>query len=531
MQDRYAGDIGDYGKFALLRALAAKGLSIGINWYLIETPVQELAANDGGKLIPDHLAACDPGLAEALLDVSRGSSRSVSALEDKGLVPGARYFADRVPVEHRPAWHARALSALAGADLVFLDPDNGFLVRSVGKRSVKSPKYAFYEEVADYVARGQSVVVYNHRSRKKPDTYFGEICEKLAVAVPQASDVAAITFPRGSVRDYFAISASPGHARLVRETLEGLAGGAWGKAGMCRLQQLPHGSNEQVHMSVRVQGENMTTTSVGVPTSQPQLGFWREGEPLGCLSNWHPTGFDFRGTRFATGEHWMMWQKACLMGDLKKASQILVAPTPRRAKELGGEVAPYDGALWDAVREQLVYYGVREKILANDSARSALLSTGSALLAEASPYDRVWGVGMTSDDPRFANPAKWDGENLLGRACMRARADIRQLCALGRLGAVLHEWPELEPSIARMTLLQLSRIPAARTAVYCYATIASHGLPSKYPTPGSFLKKEHDLTVEAVTQSMDAGAGGGLPVPGWYELVRELEIQHALGRV
>lgn len=269
----------------------------------------------------------------------------------------------------------------------------------------------------------------------------------------------------------------------------------------------------------------------GGPARLAQVGFWREKDPLGCCSNWHPTGFDYRGTHFSTGEHWMMWQKARLMGDWEKAEQILSAPTPRRAKELGAEVQPYSGALWDAVREQMVYYGVREKFLANDLDRNLLLSTGSALLAEASPYDRVWGVGMTADDPRFSNPAKWDGENLLGRACMRARADIRQLAALGRPGFVLHEWPELDPTISRMTLLQLSRMPSARAAVYCYATIVSHTAPHAYPSAGAYLKKEHDATVEGVTESMQLNMGAGLPIAGWYELVRELEIQHVLGRL
>lgn len=227
----------------------------------------------------------------------------------------------------------------------------------------------------------------------------------------------------------------------------------------------------------------------------------------------------------------MMWQKARLMGDFEKADKILSAQTPRRAKEYGAEVKPYDGKLWDSVREQLVYYGVREKFLANNLERNLLLSTGSALLAEASPYDKVWGVGMTADDPRFTNPAKWEGENLLGRGCMRARADIRQLCALGKLNAVCHEWPELDSHIGRMTLLQLSRMPSARAAVYCYATIVSHALPHIYPTAGAYLKKEHDATVEGVTYSMQFNMGGGLPVTGWYELVRELEIQHALGRL
>lgn len=533
MQHRYAGDIGDYGKFALLRALATEGLSIGVNWYLVETPTRELAVNDGGKLIPDALASCDPALADVLREISQMPDRSVGALERANLVPNARYFGDVVPVVDRAAWHNRALSSLDGADIVFLDPDNGLQVRSVSRRSAKAPKYAFYQEVADYVARGQSVLVYNHRSRKKPNVYFGEIFDRLAATVPGVSAVAAITFPKGSVRDYFAISANSEHAKLILKAFECLANGVWGKAGVCRLQGLPSlgksdlGTNAQEGSKV-MGNDSANAARANVPSI---VGFWKEKERLGCCSNWHHTGFDFRGTHFATGEHWMMWQKACLMGDWGKADQILSAPTPRRAKELGGEVTPYNGALWDAVREQMVYYGVREKFLANGPERNLLLSTGSALLAEASPHDRVWGVGMTADDPRFANPAKWDGENLLGRACMRARADLRQLEALGLLDEVREGGPGLDPTIACMTLLELSRIPVIRAAVYCYATIVSHAAPHVYPSAGAYLKKEHEATVEGVTESMQFNMGAGLPVAGWYELVRELEIQHVLGRL
>ncbi len=190
-------------------------------------------------LIPERLAAINPELAKALLAISRSAERSVRALEEAGLILGATYYSDVVPIEDRAAWHARALAALAGTDLVFLDPDNGLLVKSVGKRSAKAPKYTFYEELVDYVTRGQSVVVYNHRSRKKPEVYFDEICQKLAAAVPQASDITAITFPKSSVRDYFAISASPEHAALIRKAFGVLANSEWGRAGMCRLQELP----------------------------------------------------------------------------------------------------------------------------------------------------------------------------------------------------------------------------------------------------------------------------------------------------
>lgn len=530
MQDRYAGDIGDFGKFGMLRALAAKGLSIGVNWYFVQPLRQELATNDGGKFIPSTLAKCDPTLAKILLDISQSPERSVHLLEAENLIPGARYHTEPVPVENRTEWHSRALSALDGMDLVFLDPDNGLLVKSVDKRSAKSPKYTFYKEVASYVARGQSVIVYNHRSRKKPGIYFAEIYAKLADAIPQADCIFAITFPKGSVRDYFVVTACPEHTMLVRDALTEFYDSTWGQLGMCTPPSPPHQPTRKSDTPHKRGVATMATSSTAAPSPQ-QIGFWRETEHFGCFSNWYPAGFDFRGTHFSTSEHWMMWEKARLMGDNGTAAQILAAPTPRKAKELGGQVSPYDGKLWDAVREQLVYYGVREKFLQNAHEREQLLSTGSALLAEASPNDQVWGVGMTVDDPRFLNPAKWDGENLLGRTCMRVRADIRQLVALGCLDEVRDGGPQLSDAIAHMTLLQLSRIPAARAAVYCYATIVSHTAPNVYPTAGVFLKKNHNVTVKDIMGLMDHKQGAGLPVTGWYELVRELSIQQALGRL
>ena len=70
--------------------------------------------------------------------------------------------------------------------------------------------------------------------------YQSELLVSLTAAVPQACDVTAFTFPRGSVRDYIAVCANPRHARLVRRAFMGLYEGAWGRAGMCRLQELPY---------------------------------------------------------------------------------------------------------------------------------------------------------------------------------------------------------------------------------------------------------------------------------------------------
>ena len=264
------------------------------------------------------------------------------------------------------------------------------------------------------------------------------------------------------------------------------------------------------------------------------IGFWRESDPLGCCSNWYPAGFRFAGEGFATSEHWMMWQKARAMGDWNMVDKILDAPTPRRAKELGAQVAPYDGALWDDVREELVYYGVREKFLQNPELADLLLSTGSALLAEASPHDRVWGVGLTADDPLFGDVAAWKGSNLLGRVCMRVRSDLRQLGMPWDAvsGATMDAVPHmLYSQVGGMSLLELSRVPAARSAVLCYARIAQHRDLDLWPTVGEFLATAGRSSVLEIIEAMDPNMGGGLTCVGWDELVCQLAFLYATGKL
>ena len=249
MQDRYAGDIGDYGKTGLLRALRARGLTVAINWYLTEPLKTEKKTDgsfkqgDGKYLIPEKLIICDSALAETLTGIAQGETRSVSALEEANLISGALYHHDPVPVKGRSDWHRAALRKFKNADLVFLDPDNGLLVKSVGKSSVKSVKYAFYEEVRDYLQQGQSVLIYNHRCRKPETRYFHEICDKLeAVTGLPAAKILKITFPKCSVRDYFALSVTSEHHQIIKSTFHAMEKGIWGKTGMCRI---PRSKNDE----------------------------------------------------------------------------------------------------------------------------------------------------------------------------------------------------------------------------------------------------------------------------------------------
>ncbi len=244
MQDRYVGDIGDFGKIALLRYIHEQGLSVAVNWYLAEPPASEKDADgifkqeDGKYLIPENLRVCDEALAERLTKIAKSSNRSIQSLERARLLPGAKYYHEIVPVYGREEWHKKALIALKSADVVFLDPDNGLLVKSVGKKSARSVKYTFYEEVEAYLKQGQSVIVYNHRCRKPEEKYFQDICENLQmhVGIPE-SKILKITFPKCSVRDYFAIPVSQAHSDKVLVAFQMMENSLWGQSGMCKIHQ------------------------------------------------------------------------------------------------------------------------------------------------------------------------------------------------------------------------------------------------------------------------------------------------------
>lgn len=244
MQDRYAGDIGDFGKIGLLCAMQRAGMSIGINWYKTKPTQQEFHADgtfkqdDGKYRIPSALAVCDLALADALYHISQKSIRTIHDIENADLIPHAIYYSKNITVESRSAWHNDALNVLAVPDLIFLDPDNGLLVKSVGKKSKQSVKYTFYEEVRGYVGRGQSVMVYNHRSRKKPEIYFEEIYKNFQ-DIDETKDKAikVITFPRYSVRDYFIICADRYHELTIQEALDQFVQSIWGEKKMCYLQE------------------------------------------------------------------------------------------------------------------------------------------------------------------------------------------------------------------------------------------------------------------------------------------------------
>lgn len=144
-----------------------------------------------------------------------------------------------------------------------------------------------------------------------------------------------------------------------------------------------------------------------------------------CLSQWWASEFRADGHRFGTAEQYMMWRKARLFDADGAAAAILAAEGPGQAKALGRTVPGFDERRWREHRLDIVVAGNRAKFEADARARDFLVGTGDRVLAEASPLDRVWGIGLARDHPDATDPDRWRGENLLGIALMRVRDELR----------------------------------------------------------------------------------------------------------
>ncbi|EMF53983.1 DUF1768 domain-containing protein [Streptomyces sp. SID5476] len=140
-----------------------------------------------------------------------------------------------------------------------------------------------------------------------------------------------------------------------------------------------------------------------------------------CLSQWWPSPFTVDGVEYATAEHWMMASKARLFGDAEAERRAVAAAGPAQAKKIGRLVRGFDDALWERERFAIVAEGSFHKFAAHPDLRAFLLGTHNRVLVEASPLDRVWGIGLAADDERAMDPARWRGPNLLGFALMAAR--------------------------------------------------------------------------------------------------------------
>ncbi len=120
----------------------------------------------------------------------------------------------------------------------------------------------------------------------------------------------------------------------------------------------------------------------------------------------------------------MMHQKALLFGDQAIADKILKSSSASVQKKLGRQVANFNQTVWEAECKRIVYEGNEAKFTQNNDLLEALLATRGTTLVEASPDDRIWGVGLAEEDPRIRHRRTWRGTNWLGEILTQLRENI-----------------------------------------------------------------------------------------------------------
>ena len=138
MQNRYAGDVGDFGKLGMLRTIERAGIKVGINWYLVEDENHNEDGKHIGYLRDKKFEGIDDELHHALNLLVRSNNRTVKQFEDIKLLNTETYYHEVLKPskenirEDRLRWHKNGLKNMEKCELVFLDPDNGLLPKSVG---------------------------------------------------------------------------------------------------------------------------------------------------------------------------------------------------------------------------------------------------------------------------------------------------------------------------------------------------------------------------------------------------------------
>jgi hypothetical protein len=238
MQNPYTGDIGDYGKYVLLRALGGNDLRLAVVWYL-NPHVEKIGDGKFTEYLSDanekRYRHASPHIYDCLRKIIRNGDRRVSFVREEGILPAGTIFYE-TPLDYmkcslvrdrkrvRGEWLLGALNETSGAELVFFDPDNGLGVKSHSPHSKLGAKYIFDNEIRAFWERNQSILVYQHLIRS------GSVDEQARRGLARLRDLLdesegwTISFHSYSVRLYFVVPIKK-HASELRERTRKLEGG------------------------------------------------------------------------------------------------------------------------------------------------------------------------------------------------------------------------------------------------------------------------------------------------------------------
>jgi hypothetical protein len=245
MQNRYVGDVGDFAKYSLLKALcgtSGRAMRLAVIWYLYPDESHNSDGRHVGYLDLDDYRALDPILHAAMKRLVRGGIRGVAEVRRAAVLPAETTFFEEPIVResgsdasgserkaYRSEWLARATAAAAAADLVFLDPDNGIEVSSVPKCASRAGKYVFWDEIDAFWAGGKSLLIYHHLNRtKRAALQVEEMAARLRTNF-SAADVTALVFRRGSCRVFWLIHPRGARGHEIERRAEKFLRSGWAR--------------------------------------------------------------------------------------------------------------------------------------------------------------------------------------------------------------------------------------------------------------------------------------------------------------
>jgi len=226
IQNQYVGDIGDFGKYGFLKALCVNALRLGIVWYLVPNE-----GNSDGKfinyLVPSkqnikRFKSCDPGLFETLKGIVNNGNRNIQNIRMADVLPAHTVYYEKPlsfasysisdqkmqekRLEHRKNWLQAALDTTQDYDIVFLDPDNGLEVNSIKRYHKRGPKYVYFDELAPFLQRGQSIIIYHHLCRKgSAEEQIGIRLKQIKESVQEFPSPWAVIYRRFTLRAFIVI--------------------------------------------------------------------------------------------------------------------------------------------------------------------------------------------------------------------------------------------------------------------------------------------------------------------------------------
>lgn len=156
-------------------------------------------------------------------------------------------------------------------------------------------------------------------------------------------------------------------------------------------------------------------------TTKKYVFFWTKED---VYSNFYYFPFEHKGLKFKWAEQAIMYRKAKLFKANSIAEKILYAKTPDECKKLGrSRDIPFDDKVWDENKMQIFKEILLDKFK-NPSLKKQMLSTGDRKFAEASPYDKIWGIGLRETHPDVLDESKWKGQNLLGEILTEVKKEL-----------------------------------------------------------------------------------------------------------